>query len=162
MIILGIDPGIADTGFGVIKKEQNNLKVIQYGSIKTPSSHKHSQRLESLNCQLVKIIEKHKPYMAAVEELFLHKNIKTALKVGEARGVILLTIIQKKIPLKEFTPLQVKQAITSYGRAEKRQIQQMVKIMLNLKTIPQPDDAADALAVAITCANTLKHENIKT
>jgi crossover junction endodeoxyribonuclease RuvC len=161
MIILGVDPGIADTGFGVIEKESTRLKVIDYGSIQTSAKLTHSARLKILNQTLSKLIKKYQPIIAGVEDLFLYKNLKTAIKVGEARGVILLTLIQNQIPLLEFTPLQIKQAVTSYGRADKTQIQRMVKLILNLSTIPQPDDAADALAIAITCANTLKTQEYK-
>jgi len=153
MIILGIDPGLAITGYGVINETQK-IELIDYGCIYTNLKFSTSERLKKIHQELKKIIKKYKPDKIAVEELFFAKNAKTALKVGEARGIILLTIKQNKIPLFEFTPLQVKQAVTSYGRASKQQIQQMIKAILNLKEIPKPDDAADALAIAITCAQT--------
>ncbi len=153
-IILGIDPGFAIVGYGLLeKKEDNSLKVIDYGVIRTAPKHSFPIRLESIYKNLSKIIDKYKPTKMAVEELFFAKNVKTAIEVGQARGVIILTGIQANIPISEFTPLQIKQAVVSYGRAEKKQVQEMVKLLLSLKTIPRPDDAADALAVAICCAN---------
>lgn len=154
MIILGIDPGLATTGFGVIKKQGNCLTMVDYGVITTKARRPFVERLEEIYRELNKIIAHYKPDLIGVEELFFCKNVKTALLVGQARGVVLLTAIQNKLSLREFTPLEVKQAVTGYGRADKKQIQQMVKIILNLKKIPQPDDAADALAIAITAANT--------
>jgi len=154
MRILGIDPGIADTGWGVIEKNKSGeLKCLDYGSIQTNSKLSLSERLVILNNDLNKIIEEYKPETAGVEELFFSKNVKTALIVGHARGVILLNIKNNNLKLKEFTPLQVKQAVSTYGRASKKQIQKMVKMILNLKEIPRPDDAADALAVAICASN---------
>jgi len=155
MIVLGIDPGTAATGFGVIKKNRE-LKLIDYGRIKTSASSTTAERLKEIYNQLTKLIKKYKPNIAAVEDIFFFKNLKTVIKVSQARGVILLAIAKSKIPIKEYTPLQVKQAVACYGRAEKKQVQEMVKILLNLKEIPKPDDAADALAVAICCANSLK------
>lgn len=152
-IILGIDPGIADTGYGVIQAEKQKLTCLDYGSIKTKAKTELADRLEIINIELNKIIKKYQPNLTAVEELFFCKNVKTALVVGQARGVILLTAKQNNIPVVEFTPLQVKQAVSTYGRAEKLQVQKMVKLLLNLKELPQPDDAADALAVAICAAN---------
>ncbi len=155
-IILGIDPGIADTGYGIIKRYGHKLACLAYGSIKTGAKLELPQRLEIINKELAKIIKKHKPDLIAVEELFFCNNVKTALIVGQARGVALLTARQNKIPLVEFTPLQVKQAVSSYGKADKQQVQKMVKLLLNLKEIPKPDDAADALAVAICASNTTR------
>lgn len=159
-IILGIDPGIADTGFGVIKKEGGNLSCLAYGSIKTKAKTEMSERLEIINRTLAKLIKKYRPDLIAVEKLFFCKNVKTALAVGQARGVVLLTAGQNDLPISEFTPLEVKQAVASYGQAGKEQVQKMVKLLLNLSELPKPDDAADALAVAICAANSqnLKHE----
>jgi len=151
--ILGIDPGLADTGFGLIKKCGQKLTAIDCGSIKTPAKTDFISRLKTLHEELAKIIKKHKPDAVAVEQLFFCKNVKTALLVGQARGVCLMTIAENNLPIYEYTPLQIKQALTGYGRAEKNQIGQMVKLLLRLKAVPKPDDAADALAVAITCAN---------
>ena len=154
-IILGIDPGIADTGFGVIKKEKNCLACLDYGTIKTSAKASLSDRLEILSCELSKIIKKYQPEIIAVEQLFFCKNVKTALIVGHARGVVLLTAKQHKVNLVEFTPLQIKQAVSAYGKASKMQVQKMVKLLLNMKELPKPDDAADALAAAICAANSI-------
>ena len=155
-IILGIDPGLADTGYGVIEKCNDKMKMIACGSIKTSSRADFIERLKIIHQQLANIIKKNQPNAVAVEQLFFCKNVKTALLVGQARGVCLMTIAENNLPIFEYTPLQVKQALTSYGRADKNQIGQMVKLLLKLKTVPQPDDAADALAVAITCAHSVK------
>ncbi|MBU0636652.1 MAG: crossover junction endodeoxyribonuclease RuvC [Patescibacteria group bacterium] len=152
-IILGIDPGIADTGFGIVVNQNNNLTCITYGSIKTLSKTDLADRLEIINLELTKLIKKYKPNLIAVEELFFCKNVKTALVVGQARGVIMLTAKQNKIPIIEFTPLQVKQAVSTYGRAKKEQIKKMVKLLLNLEELPKSDDAADALAISICASN---------
>jgi len=152
-IILGIDPGLATVGYGLIKQEKGKLFIINYGIISTHASHNFETRLFQIHKELEKIIKKYKPDTIAVEELFFCKNVKTAIKVGQARGVILLTAQIQNVLIHEYTPLQVKQAITGYGRADKNQIQQMVKTILKLKDIPKPDDAADALAIAITCAH---------
>ncbi|MFH0856278.1 MAG: crossover junction endodeoxyribonuclease RuvC [bacterium] len=153
-IILGIDPGFAITGYGIIEVAgKSDIKMIDYGCITTESKYEFPERLEILHNELEAVIKKYDPSLIAVEELFFCKNVKTALMVGHARGVILLGAIQNKIPLAELTPLQVKQGITGYGKADKRQMQKMVKIILGLKEIPSPDDAADALAIAITAAN---------
>ncbi len=153
--ILGIDPGIATTGFGVIEVDSQKLKLIDYGCILTKVGLSHGQRLKQIHEELDALIKKYKPQATAVEKLFFCNNAKTALIVGEARGVVILTICQNNLPIHEFTPLQVKQAVSAYGKADKKQVQQMVKLLLNMKEIPKPDDAADALAVAICCANTV-------
>ena len=152
-IILGLDPGIADTGWGVIEKKGQKLKMFSCGSIKTSAKTDFINRLKILHQELSQIIKKHQPDAIAVEQLFFCKNVKTALMVGQARGVCLMTIAQNNLTFFEYTPLQVKLALTSYGRADKNQVGQMVKVLLGLKSVPKPDDAADALAVAITCAN---------
>ena len=156
MKILGIDPGLADTGYGIIEIQSQKIKMLACGSIKTSAKDSFIDRLNQLHQNLLTIIKKYKPNHAAVEELFFCKNVKTALLVGQARGVILMTIAEANLPIYEYTPLEVKQALTSYGQADKNQVGQMVKILLNLKTAPKPDDAADALAVAITCAHSVK------
>jgi crossover junction endodeoxyribonuclease RuvC len=153
-IIIGIDPGIADTGFGVIEKNPGGLKCLEYGTIKTPALDCLSKRLYNLSKNLDLLIKKYQPKLISVEQLFFCKNVKTALIVGQARGVILLTIEQNNIPLVEFTPLQIKQAVSNFGQADKKQVQRMVKMVLNLKDLPKPDDAADALAAAICASNT--------
>jgi len=158
-IILGIDPGIADTGFGVIQKENNGqISCLTYGSIKTSAKEPLAERLVVLARELNKIIKKFSPSTAAIEQLFFNKNVKTALIVGQARGVALLTLKQHKIDLCEFTPAQVKQAVAAYGQASKSQVQKMVKLLLHLKEIPKPDDAADALAIALCASNYKKYE----
>ncbi len=149
MIILGIDPGFAITGYGIVKYEGNKFSVIDYGAVTTPAGMEMPKRLLSLSEGLEKVIEKFRPDFISVEELFFNKNIKTALNVGHGRGVVLLTAAKSGIPVFEYTPLQVKQAVVGYGRAEKAQVQQMVKVLLNLPAIPKPDDVADALAIAI-------------
>ncbi|MFA5022294.1 MAG: crossover junction endodeoxyribonuclease RuvC [Patescibacteria group bacterium] len=154
-IILGIDPGLADAGFGVIKKENNRLQVIDYGNIKTKAKVPDETRLTEIDQALTKLIKKYQPDVLGVEKLFFCKNIKTAMAVGQARGVIMLAGGKHGLKVLEYTPLQVKQALTGYGKADKKQIQQMVKIILGLKQIPKPDDAADALAIAICCANSI-------
>ncbi|MBI2624807.1 MAG: crossover junction endodeoxyribonuclease RuvC [Candidatus Nealsonbacteria bacterium] len=155
MIILGIDPGTAITGYGVIKKSKNSLKCLDYGCIKTKSGLPAGERLKIISSQLNKIIEKHEPEAISVENIFFFKNAKTAIPVSQAKGVVLLCAAQKKIPTYEFTPPQIKMAVTGYGRAEKKQMQKMVQKTLNLKDIPKSDDAADALAAAISCALSL-------
>ena len=155
-IILGLDPGIADTGVGVIKKEGHKLSCIFYTSIKTSAKLPLADRLSILNLELDKLIKKYQPQIISVEELFFCANVKTALVVGQARGVLFLTAKQNNLPIFEFTPLQVKQAVSSYGKAGKTQVQKMVMLILNLKEPPKPDDAADALAIAICAANSAK------
>ncbi|MFA5048042.1 MAG: crossover junction endodeoxyribonuclease RuvC [Patescibacteria group bacterium] len=154
-IVLGIDPGLADTGYGVISCQSGRLEMIAYGSIQTKKGLELSDRLVTLEKELYRIIKRYQPDEAGVEQLFFCNNVKTALMVGQARGVVLLTLMKNQLPLCEFTPLQVKQAVTGYGQADKRQVQQMVKTILGLKDIPRPDDAADALAIAI-CASQWK------
>ncbi|RJR30636.1 crossover junction endodeoxyribonuclease RuvC [Candidatus Parcubacteria bacterium] len=159
-IILGIDPGLATTGFGIIVKTSLGLKPIRFGTINTSPKKIFAQRLKIIHDEMEKILIKYKPDFCAVESIYFCKNAKTALLVGQARGVVLLTCIKHQKPLLEFTPLQIKQAITSYGKAEKKQMQQMVKVLLKLKDIPTPDDAADALACAICAANSLATNSI--
>ena len=154
-IILGIDPGIADTGFGIIANQKSELTCLGYGSIKTSAKLDLGDRLEIINLELVKLIKKFKPDLIAIEELFFCNNAKTALIVGQARGVVVLTAKLNKIKSVEFTPYEVKQAVSAYGHAKKDQVQRMVKLILNLKELPRPDDAADALAIAICAVNSL-------
>lgn len=162
MIILGIDPGTATTGFGVIKKIKNKeAEVIDYGCILTTPDLCPGDRLKKINNELNKLIKKHRPKIMAVENLFFFKNLKTAMPVSQAKGVILLTAAKKKIPVYEFTPLQVKMAITGYGKAEKKQVQKMIQIMLNLEKKPKDknkrrDDATDALGIALCYTFKLK------
>jgi len=155
IVILGIDPGLADTGFGVITIEKNKLRMVDFGIIKTKAKIPLATRLNQIYNSLNRLIKTYKPDTIGVEQLFFCKNVKTALAVGHARGVIMLTAGKNKVTTKEFTPLQVKQALTGYGQASKKQVQQMVKVILSLKQIPKPDDASDALAIAICCAHCL-------
>ncbi|MBR5899849.1 MAG: crossover junction endodeoxyribonuclease RuvC [Clostridia bacterium] len=157
MIIVGFDPGIATLGYGVIEKDSRNKPVmLDYGIVSTPKEENLAVRLNMLEQGVKQIINKFKPDEIAIEELFFAKNVKTAITVAHARGVVLLTCAKECGKIFEYTPLQIKQALTGYGRADKNQIQQMVKTFLNLKAIPKPDDAADALAVALTHAQTNK------
>lgn len=153
MIILGLDPGTTIVGYGIIEKTQNTLRCIDYGTIKSPMTQNRDKFLNIHN-KLNELIKKHRPDAAVIEKLFFFKNLKTAIAVSEARGVLILTCVLNHIPLQEYTPLQIKQAVTGYGKADKQQVQKMVKIILNLGAIPKPDDAADALAAAICRANT--------
>ncbi|ABN51421.1 MAG TPA: crossover junction endodeoxyribonuclease RuvC [Hungateiclostridium thermocellum] len=156
MIIMGIDPGFAIAGYGIVKYEGNKFTSVDYGAITTESSMELPKRLLVLYNGLKEIIEKYRPEAIAVEELFFNKNIKTALAVGHGRGVAVLAAAQSGIDVFEYTPIQVKQSIVGYGRAEKTQVQQMVKAILNLPAIPKPDDVADALAVAVCHAHSYK------
>lgn len=150
MIILGIDPGLATTGYGLIKKENQKFSLIDYGAILTSKKLTLPPRLNLIYKKLQSVIKKHKPNLIAVEKIFFCQNAKTAIDISQARGVILLTAALNNIAISELTPLQVKQTLTNYGRAGKNQIQTMIKLLLNLKEIPKPDDAADALAIAYT------------
>ncbi len=154
MRILGIDPGLATMGFGVIDTINGKSTAVDYGVVLTPKTEALPTRLAILEKGVKSLIEKYKPDEVALEELFFNNNVKTAIDVAQARGVILLTCVKECGRLYEYTPLQIKQALTGYGRAEKRQIQQMVTTFLGLNKIPRPDDAADGLAVALTHANT--------
>lgn len=159
--ILGIDPGIADTGYGIITSENNKIIPIVYGSIVTNKKLSLANRLKQLEQELKNIITKYKPSIIGVEQLFFCNNAKTIISVGQARGVVILTAAKNNLEIKEFTPLQVKQGVTGYGKADKKQIQQMVKTILGLKQIPKPDDAADALAIAICAINTNSFSDLK-
>lgn len=150
---MGIDPGTAIQGYGCIRAEKNKNDLISYGCLKTPKNLNDATRLKILYRGLVKLIKKFKPDYLAIEEIFFFKNSKTVISVSQARGVAILAAANLNVPVVEFTPLQVKQAVSGYGRAEKQQIQKMVKLLLALKEIPQPDDAADALAIAICAAH---------
>lgn len=150
MLVLGIDPGTATTGYGLVREaEDGRMSVVDYGVILTPAKMPQEQRLLILYNRLHEIIFLHRPDHGAVEKLFFQRNVTTAIVVGQARGVVLLTMAQDNIPVFEYTPLEVKQAITGYGGAEKSQVQMMVQAVLSLDSLPKPDDAADALAVAI-------------
>jgi crossover junction endodeoxyribonuclease RuvC len=154
MLVLGIDPGTATTGFGLVHETpQGQLEVVKYGVLLTPAGELPAKRLLLLYRQLKEMILLHRPESAAVEKLFFQRNVTTAIAVGQARGVILLSLAEAAIPVHEYNPMQVKQAVCGYGSAGKAQVQQMVKALLGLEEIPKPDDAADALAIAICHTN---------
>lgn len=153
MIILGIDPGLAIVGWGAIEYSGNRFTVLGYGSIQTPAGMPTEQRLVSIYDDLAQIIKKYRPDQIAIEELFFNTNQTTGIRVAEARGVILLCATKLGIPCFEYTPLQVKQAVVGYGRAEKKQVITMVTMMLGLPKPPKPDDTADALAIAVCHAH---------
>lgn len=156
MLIIGIDPGLAISGYGVMNYVGNKFEVIEYGAITTESFEEFPKRLKKIYDSYTALFELYKPEAVAIEELFYNKNVKTAIAVAQARGVHLLAAENKNIPLYEYTPLQIKQGIVGYGRAEKRQVQEMVKIILKLDKIPKPDDVADGLAAGICHAHSLK------
>ena len=155
MIILGVDPGIATVGYGVVQYEGNRFLTLDYGAIITKPADL-SERLLIISNEMDTLIAKYKPEAVAVEELFFNTNAKTALSVGHGRGVILLCAKKAGLAITSYTPLQVKQAVVGYGRAEKMQVMQMVKTILNLEKLPKPDDAADALALTICHAHSYK------
>jgi crossover junction endodeoxyribonuclease RuvC len=149
MRVLGVDPGTAITGYGFVESDNGALSLRAYGAITTPAGQPLPERLATLYRELSRLIAQHQPDAAAVEELFFQKNARTALAVGQARGVVLLAAAHANLPVHEYTPLQVKDAVVGYGKATKDQVQQMVALLLGLDFVPQPDDAADAVAVAI-------------
>ena len=156
MIILGIDPGLATLGYGVIEADRGKYRLIQYGTITTPPRQPMPLRLRAISQGVGQLMDIYRPEEVAFEELFFSKNITTGMAVSAARGVALVAVAEKTDNLFEYTPMQIKQAITGYGKADKHQIQTMVRMMLSLGEIPRPDDAADALAVAITHANSMR------
>lgn len=161
MRILGIDPGFAIMGYGIIDYCKNKITVLEYGVIRTEAHTEFNKRLLKNYQGINEIIEIYKPDHVAMEQLFFNTNQKSVINVCQARGVAVLAVSQRDLPFFEYTPLQIKQAICGYGRADKNQVQQMVKILGNLKDIPKPDDAADALAVAICHAHSYREERIK-
>ncbi|MFA6285226.1 MAG: crossover junction endodeoxyribonuclease RuvC [Parcubacteria group bacterium] len=156
MKILGIDPGTATTGWAVVEEIKKNPQLIACGCVNTSKFKSDADRLVEIGKDIAFLIKKYKPSEAAIEDLFFFKNLKTAITVAQARGVILYEIKKNGIPLFSYTPLQVKQALTGYGRADKKQIQEMVKNILKLKCVPKPDDAADAVAIGICHLNSRK------
>lgn len=160
VIIIGFDPGIAIVGFGVIEKQDNQIRTKQYGSIQTRAELETGQRLKQIYDSATEIIKMYKPEAISIEKLYFNKNVTTAMTVGQARGVLMLAAVEAGLPIFEYTPLQIKQALVGYGRAEKKQIQEMVKLYLNLKEVPKPDDVADALAIAICHAHSAKMNNL--
>lgn len=159
MLILGVDPGIAITGYGLLEQNGNRIKPLKYGVIRTSSDLMAAERLMAIHQKITYLVKEYKPEVMVVEELFFNKNTRTALTVGQARGVIMLVSAEQRIKFAEYTPLQVKMAVVGYGRAEKRQVQEMVRVLLGLKEIPKPDDAADALAIAICHAHSWRYSS---
>lgn len=159
MKIIGIDPGIAITGYAILEIKNNKILPLKYGTIKTEKKAL-SERIKEINTKLQRIISKYKPKQAGVEKIYFNKNTKTAIDVSEVRGSIILTLMKNRISVFDYTPLQVKQSIVGYGKATKYQIQQMIKILLNLKEKPSPDDVADALAVGICHINSMNFNSI--
>ena len=153
MIIMGIDPGLATMGYGVIEANRGDSRLIQYGTINTPAGEPMPQRLRAIYMGVQQLMNIYHPDEVAFEELFFSKNITTGMAVSAARGVALLAVVEKTYNLYEYTPMQIKQAITGYGGADKHQMQHMVKLLLHMNEIARPDDAADAIAVALTHAN---------
>ncbi len=151
MIVLGIDPGTSLMGFGVVEENGQHVRALEYGCLRTAAGRPRAERLADLFDGVTDLIARHRPERLAVEELFFNRNVTTALSVGEARGVVLLAAQKAGLPVMEFNPMLVKQAVVGYGRADKQQVQNMVRVILGLAEPPRPDDAADALAVAI-CA----------
>jgi len=161
MLVIGIDPGTATTGYGLVRENQDDsLQAVDHGVILTPADMPMAQRLALLYGKLNEILVLHHPDSSAVEKLFFQRNVKTAITVGQGRGVVLLALAQADVPVAEYTPLEVKQAVAGYGGADKRQVQEMVRVLLDLEEIPKPDDAADALAVAICHLHSAKMLNI--
>jgi len=157
MLVLGIDPGTATTGYGLVRKrEDGSLEAIDFGTVQTPHDLPAHKRLSMLYKRMDEILHLHRPETCAVEKLFFQRNISTAIAVGQARGVIMLAISEAGLDVAEYTPNEIKQAVAGYGNAGKKQVQEMVRVILELPEIPKPDDAADALAIAITHINTLK------
>ena len=158
-LALGIDPGTATTGYGLVRIEPDgSLIAVKYGVILTPKEASASARLVMLYNELRDLLNEHKPQLAAVEKLFFARNVTTGIAVGQARGVVMLAIEQAGVDVFEYTPKEVKQAVAGYGSADKRQVQEMVRALLQLDSIPKPDDAADALAIAITHLNTKRYD----
>lgn len=160
MVILGIDPGLATLGYGVIEVNGDKRRMIQFGTLTTPAGQPMPQRLRAIFQGMNQLMDIYQPDEVAFEELFFSKNITTGMAVSAARGVALVAVVQRTDNLYEYTPMQIKQAVTGYGGADKRQVQMMVKALLNMKEIAKPDDAADALAVALTHANSLNMKKI--
>ena len=153
MRIIGIDPGFAIMGYGILDYNGNRFKTVHYGSIGTKAGVPMPERLKLLYDGLTEIIQEYKPDEASIEELFFNRNVTTAIGVGEARGIALLACVEGGLSVSEYTPMQIKQALVGYGKAEKKQVQTMVKTILNLKEVPKPDDTADAVAAAICHAH---------
>jgi crossover junction endodeoxyribonuclease RuvC len=163
MLVLGIDPGTATTGYGLVEETSGKeLKVVDYGVILTQPTTRPEKRLQQIYEDIQKLILLHQPNCGAVEKLYFQKNVTNALAVGQARGVILLAMAEAGFPIFEYSPQEVKQSVTGYGAAQKKQIQQMVQTLLNLSILPKPDDAADALAIAICHLHSTGYQSLMT
>ncbi len=162
MLVIGIDPGTAATGYGLVREQEADatLECVAYGVVTTPPSQSLPKRLQTIHRELKSIITLHRPDSGAVEKLFFQRNVTTAMSVGQGRGVAMLALADCDLEVGEYTPLQVKQAVSGYGGADKRQMQEMVRTLLNLESIPKPDDAADALAVAICHLYSMKMNSL--
>ena len=160
MRIIGIDPGFAIMGYGILDYNGNRFKTVNYGSIETKAGVPMPERLKLLYDGLTEIIQEYKPDEASIEELFFNRNVTTAIGVGEARGIAMLACVEGGLSVSEYTPMQIKQALVGYGKAEKKQVQMMVKTILNLKEVPRPDDTADAVAAAICHAHSRNSKTI--
>lgn len=160
MIVLGIDPGTARTGYGIVAREGSKLQMLDYGCIETVDDRPLAQRLLLIHEALSDLIESHQPEAVGVERLFFNKNVRTATAVGQSRGVVLLAAAEHGLPILEFGPHEVKLAVTGYGRAPKDQVQRMVQMVLAMPELPRPDDAADALAVAVCTAHTVRPQTV--
>ncbi len=153
MRIIGIDPGYAIVGYGIIDYQNTRFSVVDYGAILTEAGEVFNERLEKIYDDAIMLMEKYRPEALSIEKVFYNSNAKTVIDVSQARGVLILAAQKSRIPIFEYTPLQVKQSVVGYGRAEKKQVQEMTKVLLNLQKVPKPDDTADALAMAICHAH---------
>lgn len=160
MIVLGIDPGTAVTGYGIIEEIEGQLQALDYGVITTPAGEPLPLRLQTIYREIGRLAARYRPNSGSVEKLFFSRNVRTAMSVGQARGVALLALVEAGLDTREYTPTEVKQAVSGYGGADKAQVQQMVRALLDLDEIPQPDDAADALAVAICHLHAMRLEEL--
>jgi crossover junction endodeoxyribonuclease RuvC len=160
VIVLGIDPGTAATGYGLVERNGSHLRMVEFGVVETLAGGTAGERLVAIHAAVVELIERHRPALVGVERIFFSRNVQTAFSVGQARGVVLLAAAQSGLPIFEYTPNEVKIAVTGYGRATKEQVQRMVQTVLRLVEIPTPDDAADALAVAICLAHSYREMSV--
>ena len=156
---MGIDPGLATVGYGFVNQAASQLEALDYGAVLTPAGTKTEYRLREIYLNIDQLIKEVRPHAVSIEKLYFNTNEKTAVNVCQARGVILLAATQNSVPVFEYTPLQIKQGLVGYGRAEKKQVQEMVKTILSLKSVPKPDDTADALAAAICCGHSANYRN---
>lgn len=161
MRVLGIDPGMLSTGYGVVDEKDGKIELVVYGCVSPSPKKNYPLRIQYIYEKIVEVIEKYQPEEMALEEIFYSRNVKVALSLGQARGIVILAAANHKLKLYEYTALQIKQAVVGYGLAQKEQVQKMVKIILGLETLPEPTDAADALAVAISHVNSRRFENIR-